>query len=295
MLRLLNRHLVVAAAVAIMCALVWRAHVAARPAALERALMAAIRDNDDAAAAKLLARGANPDARTADGVTPLMLMALHGRSGMVRSLVGRRAQVNARDNFGQTALMYCGDVAIALVLIDHGALVNARDRDGSSALLAAGKRGNDRLMKLLIDRGANPSVMDEGRTTPLHWAALNGFTNVVKLMMEKGAGVNAADRMGYTPLMNAASRGRQETVRALLERGAAVNSQTREGETALMDAIGSGCDGCVRALLAGGADPNVDGRTFYRPLRGALFLVKLHPSPSARSIVALLRQAGANE
>lgn len=89
------------------------------------------------------------NARDADGRTPLMAWA-HGRHSMAMGefLIARGADVNAKDKWGQTALMrmaawpvgaYGNDLKrpklkIFDFLIAHGAKVNARDNDGKTAL-----------------------------------------------------------------------------------------------------------------------------------------------------------------
>lgn len=54
--------------------------------------------------AALLAQGANPDVRDAEGRTPLMLAASAGHYETVRRLLSAGAQKNLKDKDGKTAL-----------------------------------------------------------------------------------------------------------------------------------------------------------------------------------------------
>ena len=94
---------------------------------------------DVASAQALLAKGADVDAKTSDGVTALMAAALHGRLDMVQALLDKGAAVNARDYDGWTALLRAsskGQIDVAQALLDKGAQVNARTNDGVNALLS---------------------------------------------------------------------------------------------------------------------------------------------------------------
>jgi hypothetical protein len=53
----------------------------------------------------------HPSTRREDGVTTLMAAAFAGNLAMVRDLVERRADVNAADSVGYTALMYAANAS----------------------------------------------------------------------------------------------------------------------------------------------------------------------------------------
>lgn len=70
-------------------------------------------------------------------------------------LIGKGADVNAKDNNGNTPLHWAakdGQKEVAALLIEKGADVNAKDEDGTPLLIAK-KQGNSDLVELLRSKG----------------------------------------------------------------------------------------------------------------------------------------------
>jgi hypothetical protein len=62
-----------------------------------------------------------------------------------------------------------GDVELANLALDAGAKVNARSNFGTTALMLAAQGQHERLVNLLLDRGADPNIRDaEGHTALWH-------------------------------------------------------------------------------------------------------------------------------
>lgn len=72
---------------------------------------------------------------------------------LAERLIAMGADVNARDGDGATLLMAEDDPALVTFLLDHGADVNATTDDGSTALAWAGDQD---IALLLLSRGADP-------------------------------------------------------------------------------------------------------------------------------------------
>jgi ankyrin repeat protein len=86
-----------------------------------------------AALERLLSEGADVNARSSAGETPLMLAAARGRLDVIGLLIDRGADVNAVTDAGNTALMLAaarGQVDAARALMERGARTDHRNKFG---------------------------------------------------------------------------------------------------------------------------------------------------------------------
>lgn len=150
-----------------------------------------------------------------------------------------------------------GDLTAVRALLSGRADVNAPQGDGMTALHWAARRGDSAMTTLLLRAKANVTgVTRIGALTPLHLAAEVGSAPVVQALLAAGADARAATATGVTPLHYAALAGSAGAVAALLDRGAAIDAVEPEwGHTPLMFAAARGRTDAVRVLLARGADP----------------------------------------
>ena len=155
-----------------------------------------------------------------------------------------------------------GDAAAVRALVQQRADVNAPEGDGMTALHWAAERGDADIAALLLKAGARAQAETRiGRYTPLHVAAKSGSAAVVRALVDAGANVNAATATGAVPLHFAAASGSSEAVATLLDRGADVNAREPQwGQTPLMFAAAAGRTAAVRTLVARGADVGATAR-----------------------------------
>jgi ankyrin repeat protein len=144
------------------------------------------------------------------------------QSSSVRSLISHRADVNAQDQFGETALHYAsanGHAKVGRALVSKGAKVriaNARLRhpvDGAASEFG----GVYSTAKILLDYGANPNHKDEAGCTLLHYAAQTGNERLVRLQVDHGAGWRAKNRNGELAVDFAEKNGHFDVARVLRE------------------------------------------------------------------------------
>ncbi len=224
---------------------------------------------------RLLAEGADIDARDNQGRTPLFLA---WRTDVVKLLIESGADVNARDSHGRTALDYVLShrrAEAARLIIENGADVNARDAEGRPILMSMLYTMNIEGLQVLIENGADIDAKEDRGLSALVFAACRGWGDVVQLLIENGADVNARDcDDGWTPLMSLAIQDHAnpetalfvpwQNLRLLIDNDADVNATNRDGMTALMAAASSGHPDPVKLLIENGADVNArdsSGRT----------------------------------
>jgi ankyrin repeat protein len=152
---------------------------------------------------RLLAKGANPDAR-------------------LRTTVLERVHNNGDPVLGEGATplmraMRKADVAAARVLLAHGAAPNAAMKGGVTAvMIASGFGGQVRFaeynphsgtereaadcVKLALDRGADVNAANDAGQTALHIAAAQRGDEFIRFLVGNGARVDAKDKQGHTPV-----------------------------------------------------------------------------------------------
>jgi uncharacterized protein len=212
-----------------------------------------------------------------------------------------KSALEVRDQRGATLLMHAaafGNIETLKLLADAGADINARNDFGATALLW-GARDPEKA-KLLISRGADVNARSTQGRTPLMLASLRpGGSSIVALMLTKGADVNNKDNHGETALGLAATIGDVETMRLLLAKGADPSAANGKGETPIILATKSKQAEAVRLLIAKRVDVNVANTSNNAVRKGRVAMIKLRPLHRAAAfgpveMVRDLLQAGAD-
>lgn len=162
-------------------------------------LLDAVGAGDVDRARRLLAAGADCNARNADGATALMLAAHAGRLDLVNALLAAGADVNATDGRGWGALMKAahnaeldrGFADVAQALIDAGANVEAPIGFGIRPLMLAAGYGETAVVETLLRAGADVLARNEGGYTALMMVKQKHYVDVINLLheAERDAGV----------------------------------------------------------------------------------------------------------
>jgi uncharacterized protein len=220
---------------ALLCVSVFSPSAAAQvpPSAAEVArytgLHAAAHRGDTAQLQKLVAAGADANARDGYGRTPLHVAAFARQRDAIRLLAKAGANLGALENDRYDAVTVAAvadDGETLDVLLSLGAsakLVTSR-YDGT-ALIAAAHLGHHGVVQQLIAAGAPLDHVNN-----LHWTAViesivlgDGGPRhqaTLKALIDAGADLKLADRQGNTPLQLARSRGYSAMVKMLEAAGA---------------------------------------------------------------------------
>lgn len=224
-------------------------------------LVEAVQHRDKEAVRSLLAQRADVNAAQADGATAISWAAHRDDLETADLLIRAGANVNAANEYGVTALsLACTNRNAAMVakLLEAGANPNAAQLTGETPLMTCARTGNPDAVRALLARGADPSAKESKRgQTALMWAIAGKHSEAARLLIERGADVRARSQNGFTPLLFAAQQGDLDSARALLAAGADVNESTPEHGSALVVAAASGQEALGIYLLERGAEAKV--------------------------------------
>jgi ankyrin repeat protein len=192
--------------------------------------------------------------------TRLVIAIKSGNKTAVQTLLQQRADVNAAEPDGTTALHWAvrkDDSQVVTLLIRAGANVKTANRYGATPLSLASTNGNAAIIELLVKAGADANAVAPEGETALMTAARTGNVEAVKVLLANGANANGKETLrGQTALMWAAAEGNADVIRVLVEKGADIQTRSSGGFTALLFAVREGHIPAVKALLALGASVN---------------------------------------
>lgn len=187
------------------------------------ALHYACRNGHEDIARYLLSKGSPPDHPDQDGMTPMTMAVISGKTNCV----------------GQ--------------LLEFGASVDALN-DSSIPLHLACQYGHNDIVRLLLLRKPKIASNSEG-LFPLHLASRTGNEGILEMLMQYDkSGLDVQERFSlWTPLFFAASEGHEGCVQLLLRAGALVNTLDDNGHSAIYWSAWAGHLGCMNLLFEAGA------------------------------------------
>lgn len=243
---------------------------------------------------EVLEGNAHADDKDDSGTTAVDAAASEGDGELAEVMVSRDADVNVKNNDGETPLGLAvqmevenGDFGpdqrrdMIELLLAKGAWIDSIDNRGLTPLQQAIAADDKYLVELLLARRPNFKLDTRGGygRTPLFVAQEFNRLDMMEFLLARGAGVDVRDESDHTPLSDAAANGRVKAAEILLAHRARVDARDGEGDTVLYWA----CKGAWRAgaskadqmkmmkmLLDHGADVNARDQHGATPLFAAV-------------------------
>jgi ankyrin repeat protein len=260
------------------------------------------------------------DAKSPNGITPMMLAAGQGNYDIVEELLKAGTDVDFMTTEGQTALDLAtdaGHISISELLISHGADVNKSKvlramylpsaKQTSSAadvslksskttksytagwndLMISAYENRIASVRRCLDAGIDIEATAPDGRTALMISASRGNHYVMEMLLEVGANIDVTNEKGWTALMIAVKNADHPTVSLLLSHGAELNHLSPDHWTALAEAAQQSLTDIMHSLLTCGADTESRSSHDWTPLMHACYIGDRHG-------VSLLLAAGAD-
>ena len=194
------------------------------------------------AVALLRRYGADGEATSSDGLTPLQQAWSGSHEPLLSELLAQGARVDFHTAVatGRTAevkawleqdpelvnrellalrsaplaiAIHRGDARMVQLLLEHGADANGRDPVCGALANAVRHLPQPDVLRLLIDYGARLDAGDGDGNTALNFAARDDRLDLARVLLDAGANPNAATERGYTVLQFARSNAMRELLR----------------------------------------------------------------------------------
>jgi uncharacterized protein len=215
-----------------------------------------VKEGDTRSVELFLTAGMDANGRYKANITPLMEACLFERADTARALLEKGADVNAKDDFGRTPLIFAiqngAQTTMVKALLAKGADPNAVLPDSRTPLMLS--IDSPDIAKALIEKGADVNAKNaETGDSVLTTMVLAENAENVKSLLDHGANVNAVDNQGFTALMFAAVNNNVSLAKLLLQKGADANVSANNGDTAFLLAKRKSFSKMMQVLRRAGA------------------------------------------
>jgi len=247
---------------------------------LNTKLIGAVRNSDTEAARKLLAQGADPNARDVperkltvwEQIERAFLKNPDGSSSRYTTALELALYPNSETD-AETASELVGEqggenASLVKALLDAGARVEENSSPGhETPLMTAVDFDQSKTVQTMLDHRANAKAKDDAGQIPLHHLRENLL--IAELLLKAGNDVNARDNQGMTPLMAISCKcvnGTPEMIRFLIAHGAKVDARSKDGTSSLLNTVYSNDIHSLQLLIEQGADVNLGNTAGDTPL-----------------------------
>jgi len=159
-------------------------------APLDRELIAAAERGDAATVQKLIARGANVNAKDERQDSAFLVASARGRTEVVKLTLAAGADLKSTNRYGGTGLIpacHYGHLETVKLLLTTKIDVNHVNNLGWTALLEAvilgdGGPTHTEIVRLLVAHGARVDIADREGVTPLEHARRRNYARMVEIL-----------------------------------------------------------------------------------------------------------------
>lgn len=193
-----------------------------------------------------------------------------GKSEKVLALIKSGKNINAKDNFGETPLLYSLKLDkpdLAKLFIDAGADIKATDVKRSNSLhYAVEFCKSDEIVKSLVTKGVDINYPNSSGYTPFHLALLYKCPQIPSYFLENGANYQALTGIRENSLHLAARSGCTAMADFFIEKGLPFDNADDDGNTPLVFATASNHTDIAIKLINMGANVNTINKMNRNPL-----------------------------
>lgn len=209
----------------------------------------------------LLEYGANPNIKNLDKETPYFLT--YNYPSSLKVFLSYGINPNTENDNSQTLMQKAiskNNLEIATILKENGADVNYKDNKGNSPIFYA---KNADTINWLINNEAKINIQNNKRQTVIHQTVINKDSDLLKEFLKHNPDINLQDENNLTPLAYA---NKMSIFKLLLQNGANPNIKTTNGKELLFNQVINNDLETVYHLLEANANPNIIDDKGYVPL-----------------------------
>lgn len=178
----------------------------------------------------------------------LLESARNGETEKIIELIGQGADINYKNDFGDTALHLAarsGSIETVKELIARHCDINAKNHFTYTPLELSVEKNHSELVKYLIEE-SKPKITNQGLNKLFDLAVTNNAHETMIALIDLGARISNSCK---SPLFIAARYGNIDTFKLLLAMGADISQCDSEGNNVLHIAASYRCTGLVHTII----------------------------------------------
>ena len=162
----------------------------------------------------------------------LMIAASKGYASEIERLIGKGADINAETYEGASPLIFAvtnNRLTAVKTLLKYKPLLDKVTTSFDTPLQIAVKNRSFEICEALLRGGAEADYPDKYGATPLNHASLYGYLDIVDLLLYYGASIDEKSVDGTTPLLASIWAGYADVADLLIQNGANMEARDNEG------------------------------------------------------------------